>query len=628
MLAPVVGALLPERRRRRRRRGASPDSAGHIRADGRRGRLAGADRHLLHGALVVALGGDAVAGPLPVAGGAAPLAAPLLPGRAAGGRLLGLGLDDPPLGGRVDAQVVEQVLRGRVRLLRLLEGQPQRVVDDLPPRPVGPVHEGDRDPGGARTPGAPDAVHVGLVVLGALVVDHVRHVGDVDAAGGDVGGHEDVGLTAAEALQRLLPQHLGEVAVDRGGAEAALGEVVGDSLRRPLRAAEDHHPVAVLGLQDAGHDLGLVEVVRLIDELGRRRHRRGVLGGLGADVDRVPQVPPGQRDDGGRHGRREEHRLAELGGLGEDALDVGQEAQVEHLVGLVQHEHLDVAEVQGPTVGQVEQPARRADDDLDAVGQCLQLGLVAHPAVQGDDAGVALGGRDREVLADLAGQLTRRGDDQRLRGARLGQRVEVALAGDDDALQQRDAERQRLAGAGARLADHVGAGQGDRDGHRLDRERVADADRVEGVGDGAEHPEVVEGLRQRGRVLGLGGRLGDAVVGGEGGAELVGGQRLGAVAGQDGRLRLRRSGFTWRGRPATSGSAARDAARSSRYAPVRRSPPRPGPSRRTRRSEEHGRRPGTHHLMRTRSCYPHRSLRTECGAPTARPSGSGPSWIG
>ena len=98
--------------------------------------------------------------------------------------------------------------------------------------------------------------------------------------------------------------------------------------------------------------------------------------GLGPDVDRVPHVGAGQRDDLAAHGGREEHRLAQLGGLGDQPLDVGQEAQVEHLVGLVEDEHLDVRQVERLAGGQVEQPAGRADDDVDAALERVELRLV------------------------------------------------------------------------------------------------------------------------------------------------------------------------------------------------------------------------------------------------------------
>ena len=74
---------------------------------------------------------------------------------------------------------------------------------------------------------------------------------DVDAAGGDVGGDQDVDLALAELGQRLLARDLGHVAVQRAGGEAALGEVVGDPLRLALGAGEDDDLAGVLGLQDA-----------------------------------------------------------------------------------------------------------------------------------------------------------------------------------------------------------------------------------------------------------------------------------------------------------------------------------------------------------------------------------------
>ena len=193
--------------------------------------------------------------------------------------------------------------------------------------------------------------------------------------------------------------------------ETPFGQVVGDPLGGPLGPAEDHHPLAVLGLQDAGDHLGLVQIMGLVDELRRGRDRRGLVTGLRADVHRVPEVPAGQVDDGRRHGGREQHRLAQLGGLGQDALDVGQESEIEHLVGLVEDEHLDVAEVEHPAVGQIQQSARGADHDVDAVRELVELMLVADPAVDGEHAGPPASRRRAEVLADLAGQLAGRRDD-------------------------------------------------------------------------------------------------------------------------------------------------------------------------------------------------------------------------
>ena len=62
---------------------------------------------------------------------------------------------------------------------------------------------------------------------------------------------------------------------------------------------------------------------------------------------------------------------------GDDALDVVDEAHVEHAVGFVEHEHLDLVEAQRALVHEIEQAAGRGDQHVDAVRQrrtCLLIG--------------------------------------------------------------------------------------------------------------------------------------------------------------------------------------------------------------------------------------------------------------
>src|SRR5262249_24005375 len=59
-------------------------------------------------------------------------------------------------------------------------------------------------------------------------------------------------------------------------------------------------------------------------------------------------------------------------------------------------------------------------------------------------------------------------------------------------LQQRDAEPEGLAGAGLRLSDDVVAGQGQRERHLLDRERVGDADGLQGLARLGQYAELSE----------------------------------------------------------------------------------------------------------------------------------------
>ena len=180
------------------------------------------------------------------------------------------------------------------------------------------------------------------------------------------------------------------------------------------------------------------------------------------------------------------------GVIRDELVDVGQEAEVEHLVGLVEDEGVDVGEVEGATVGEVDEPTRGADDDVDAGLERLELRLVAHAAVDGEDAQAEVLAGQGEVGRDLERELAGRRDDQGLRLALRQVGVRRVVLG-DAALEHRDAEGQGLAGAGAGLADEVGAHQGDREGHLLDGERGGDAGALERVADLGEHAEIAEG---------------------------------------------------------------------------------------------------------------------------------------
>ena len=85
-----------------------------------------------------------------------------------------------------------------------------------------PVFAGDEGAGdavGAHAAGAADAVDVFLGGFWYIVVDDVGNRGDVEAAGGDIGGDEAGEFAFAEFTQGLLAARLREIAVNGTGAE-------------------------------------------------------------------------------------------------------------------------------------------------------------------------------------------------------------------------------------------------------------------------------------------------------------------------------------------------------------------------------------------------------------------------
>src|SRR3984957_14854562 len=96
------------------------------------------------------------------------------------------------------------VRRVGVRLGRVRAAQPEGLIDHRPAGQLVPVHQRDRDTGLAGPAGAADAVHVGVLVVRALVVDNVGDVVDVDPAGRHTGGAQDVDVAGAELLLLAL----------------------------------------------------------------------------------------------------------------------------------------------------------------------------------------------------------------------------------------------------------------------------------------------------------------------------------------------------------------------------------------------------------------------------------------
>ena len=185
-----------------------------------------------------------------------------------------------------------------------------------------------------------------------------------------------------------------------------------------------------------------------------------------------------------RHRGGEQRHLLVLGSVGKDAFDVLGEAHLEHLVGLVEHQIVEVGEVERALLQVVDHPTRGTDDHLGAAPQTRQLRAVGRAAV--DRQHVDLGQMRAvaaERLGDLQRQLPGRRQHQRLRG----------LVGGIDLRQDRDGERGGLAGAGLGQADDVGAGHHRRDGGGLDGRRRLVSD----VADRPQHRwvylQVVEG---------------------------------------------------------------------------------------------------------------------------------------
>ena len=134
------------------------------------------------------------------------------------------------------------------------------------------------------------------------------------------------------------------------------------------------------------------ELVLRLDDVDDLLHRVGRVS-LGLDLGLVGRFHPVHREAHHRVVQRRgiEHRGALLlrRQVAHYAPDVGDEAHVEHAVGLVDDERVDVREVDYARLHEVEETARSRDEKVDGSRlDLVALAVVVHAAVKqsgGDD---------------------------------------------------------------------------------------------------------------------------------------------------------------------------------------------------------------------------------------------------
>ena len=220
----------------------------------------------------------------------------------------------------------------------------------------------------------------------------------------------------------------------------------------------------------------------------RCRRSHAVVHGVGlVSIDQLADVA--------FEGGREQDRVPLVRGAVEDSSHCRHEAHVGHAVGLVDHHRRGLAQVHDPAFNEILETPRRCNEHVDAAPHPLDLGLYADTAVDRRDTTTYCLGRRAEFGGDLLGEFTRGSEDQCAREARLGP---------GHPRQQRNPERESLAGAGRGAADDVTAPEQVGNCGGLDLEGGGDATPAQNRDNWFGYAEIGEGgthrgtLRQRG----------------------------------------------------------------------------------------------------------------------------------
>ena len=226
-------------------------------------------------------------------------------------------------------------------------------------------------------------MNVIVAVLRHVVIDDVRNARHVDAAPDDVRRDENFRLFLTEVRHNAVALRLRQVAVNRVDARETRFQTAADHIDATLRSAENDRLTRVLQFEQLHQRVELAPLVdrqvKLLDRVGGNV--------LLAEVVRFRVAHIRLRQPNDRRGERraEEERLPRTRRHSQNPLDVRAEPDVQHTVGFVENDPTRFTERKRAAVRQVDDSARRSDENIATASQFFDLRRDRLPAVTGDD---------------------------------------------------------------------------------------------------------------------------------------------------------------------------------------------------------------------------------------------------
>ena len=226
-------------------------------------------------------------------------------------------------------------------------------------------------------------MNVGFVVLRNVVVKHVADPTDVQATSRNIGRDENVEKPGFELLDGSFASFLRHVSIQSDRLLAFFVQLLGDRDSHVLGIRKNDNAVRVFDVEQT------FEYVYLFARMENQSPLPNRIGCHSFCFDRDPcriiQVLLSDRANWWRKRGREQRDLAPLWRLLKDVFHVVKEAHVEHLVGFVEYQALEFAQVQRTTFDVVDDSARRSDNDFDTTFELSELSGVIAAAIDRED---------------------------------------------------------------------------------------------------------------------------------------------------------------------------------------------------------------------------------------------------
>lgn len=289
--------------------------------------------------------------------------------------------------------------------------------------PVTTVEESSGDTSVTGTTSTTDTVNIVIDVGGQVVVDDVGNIGDIETTSSNSSGNKDRATARAEHFQSTLTLTLGTITVDSGGGETLVEKEVGQGVGHTLGFDEDEGQTAsAVRVEDIQEDGALVVVLNVFNLLGDVL--RGRTDTADGQEDVVLQEVASQHLDVTGEGGRKHQRLAvvHVGHIlaFHNAANLGLETHVQHTIGLIENQVLDVDQRDAATLDKIDKTTRSSNQKITSALDLAELGADIGTTVHNTRA-------DPRAVGELAGLIENLGNKLTGGGENEGGRVRLAL---------------------------------------------------------------------------------------------------------------------------------------------------------------------------------------------------------
>ena len=238
--------------------------------------------------------------------------------------------------------------------------------------------KGDRQAIAPSTAGAANAVGVVFALHRQTVVEDVGDGRHINAPGGHVSGHQKLHLTVAQRHQTSISQALAQSTMQGDSRKTRLLQISRQAIALHLGAGKHD------GLLDAGVPEPMVQKFSFVLRVVCPKQQLfdvavALLRGVNLNVLGLSHHACGQTLNARRKGGAEHHGLATLNGELIDFSQVVGKAQIQHAIGLIDHEELNVLEFDVHGALQIDQATWRCHHEVGILQFC-NLQSIGHAA--------------------------------------------------------------------------------------------------------------------------------------------------------------------------------------------------------------------------------------------------------